>query len=160
MYARPSPCQEIALATPFAIVSCRLFTKSTVSACRQYAHAVFAHHTPILYEYSLPMSALKSSPWRCAAPPQPVSAFPCGPSPASATASPSLWRKTGAHSFPPQTHIPSAYMMSPVHSPFILRQGVASVKEPAAAFLRLPRKVVLLLPNKLSLSTTTTTAIP
>ena len=63
----PSPCREIALATPFAIVSSLLFTNSTISACRRHANAVFAHHTPILYEYSLSMSALESSPWRCAA---------------------------------------------------------------------------------------------
>ena len=31
------------------------------------SHTAFAHHAPILYEYSLSMSALKSSQWRCAA---------------------------------------------------------------------------------------------
>ena len=49
----PSPHWAIALATPIAIVSSRLFTNSTISACRQHAHAVFAHHTPIVHECSL-----------------------------------------------------------------------------------------------------------
>ena len=40
---------------------------AAISACHQYAHTVFAHHTPTLHEDSLSMSALKSSPWRCAA---------------------------------------------------------------------------------------------
>ena len=45
----PSTCRAITLAIPFAIISSRLFTNSTISACRQYAYVVFAQHTPIVY---------------------------------------------------------------------------------------------------------------